>query len=42
MSPEDLFRARVLASRYEQLKVLLETSVTVVGICAVAAGVHLL
>ncbi|MDY6272246.1 MAG: hypothetical protein SPL34_03285 [Selenomonadaceae bacterium] len=25
MSHEDIFRARILASRYEQLKILLET-----------------
>ncbi|WP_294159184.1 hypothetical protein [uncultured Selenomonas sp.] len=42
MSHEDIFRARVLASRYEQLKTLLATGVTVLGFCAVAISVHLL
>ena len=42
MSHEDMFRARILASRYKQLKTLFETSATVVGLCAVALSVHLL
>ena len=41
MSHEDIFRARILASRYEQLKSLLEMSATALCVGAAALWVNL-
>ncbi|WP_295270749.1 hypothetical protein [Selenomonas sp.] len=42
MSHEDIFRARILASRYEQLKTLLETGGSLLCLAAVLAWAHFL